>query len=404
MSKPPAPLPETENRPALALLLLFSNVLNYLDRQLFLSLFPLFRVRFGLSDLMLGFLASSFTLVYVLVAPFSGPLLQRVPAGKLLAGGIVTFSTGMALTGFAPDLAWLFLGRMLTGAGEAVLTTIGPVLLLKSPFSRIRGEGMGLGIFYAAIPAGSAMGFALGGAFSHQSDFQHALLLPVFPGFLLSYLLYRGFQKTDISGLSDPLPLSIWRGMLQKPVLLSFVVQAAVTFVLGGMAAWLSVYLTREKLMTLASANLVSGGALLVGGLTGILLGGKLLDRECLNHPDAWGFRTTLAGLLMAGAGVLLVLVTGSHIMLFPELWLSTFGLFLGMVPVNCLILKRNPPVLSAPLMGLCLLFTHVFGDLPSPSLIGWMSGQISLNVALSFCLLIPISVASLAVYLYRRV
>lgn len=192
--------------------------------------------------------------------------------------------------------------------------------------------------------------------------------------------------------------------MLQKPVLLSFVVQAAVTFVLGGMAAWLSVYLTREKLMTLASANLVSGGALLVGGLTGILLGGKLLDRECLNHPDAWGFRTTLAGLLMAGAGVLLVLVTGSHIMLFPELWLSTFGLFLGMVPVNCLILKRNPPVLSAPLMGLCLLFTHVFGDLPSPSLIGWMSGQISLNVALSFCLLIPISVASLAVYLYRRV
>lgn len=217
MSKPPAPLPETENRPALALLLLFSNVLNYLDRQLFLSLFPLFRVRFGLSDLMLGFLASSFTLVYVLVAPFSGTLLQRVPAGKLLAGGIVTFSTGMALTGFAPDLAWLFLGRMLTGAGEAVLTTIGPVLLLKSPFSRIRGEGMGLGIFYAAIPAGSAMGFALGGAFSHQSDFQHALLLPVFPGFLLSYLLYRGFQKPTFPGCPIRFPFPSGEGCSRNP-------------------------------------------------------------------------------------------------------------------------------------------------------------------------------------------
>ncbi len=404
MSRHPALLPETGSLQSLALLLLFSNVINYLDRQLFLSLFPLFRVRFELSDLMLGFLASSFTLVYVLVAPFSGMLLRRMSAGTILAGGVVIFSVGMAVSGVAPDLVWLFVGRMLTGAGEAVLTTLGPVLLLKSPFSRIRGEGMGLGVFYAAIPAGSAMGFALGGAFSNQADFQRALLLPVVPGFLLSYLLYRAFQKGDISGLSDPLKLPLWKGMLQKPVMLSFIVQAAVTFVLGGMAAWLSVYLTREKLMTLPEANLVSGGALLAGGLTGILLGGKLLDQECRNHPGAWGFRTTLSGLMIAGAGVLLVLVTSSHGELVPELWLSTFGLFLGMVPVNCLILKRNPPSLSAPLMGLCLLFTHIFGDLPSPSLIGWLSEKFSLNVALSFCLLVPISAASLAVYLYRRV
>ena len=397
-------LPPESGRQGLALLLLISNLINYLDRQLFLSLFPLFRVHFVMSDLMLGFLASSFTLVYVLVAPFSGVFLRMASAGQILAGGIVTFSVGMAITGFAPDLGWLFFGRMLTGAGEAVLTTIGAVLLMESPFSRVRGEGMGLGIFYAAIPVGSALGFALGGFVSHLDNFQRALLLPVVPGFLLSYLLYRSFQKTAISGLSEPFRYSLWKGLCQRPVLLSFFVQAAVTFVLGGMAAWLSIYLTREKFMDLSEANLVSGGALLAGGVTGILLGGRLLDQECRTHPNAWGYRTTLGGLVAAGAGVLLVLVTRSHAGLLPELWLATFGLFLGMVPVNCLILKRNPPVLSAPLMGFCLLFTHVFGDLPSPSLIGWVSERFSLNTALSFCLLIPISGAILVVYLYRRV
>jgi MFS family permease len=404
LSKHPSLLPEPEGRQALAVLLLFSNLLNYLDRQLFLSLFPLFRTRFDLSDQMLGVLASSFTLVYILVAPFSGALLQMASAGKLLAGGIFTFSAGMAITGFTPDLAGLFLGRMLTGAGEAVLTTIGPVLLMESPISGIRGKGMNLGIFYSAIPVGSALGFALGGLFSHQTDFQRALLLPVLPGFLLSWLIYTAFQKSAIPVLSEPLRMSLWKGILQKPVLLSFFVQAAVTFVLGGMAAWLSIYLTRVKLMDLAGADMASGLALLGGGLTGILAGGRLLDQECHYRPDAWGFRTTLAGLLAAGAGVLLVLATRSHVYLMPELWLATFGLFLGMVPVNCLILKRNPPALSTPLMGWCLLFTHVFGDLPSPSLIGWVSERFSLEEALSFCLLVPISGAILAVCLYRRI
>ncbi|MHB1927171.1 MAG: MFS transporter [Leptospirillum sp.] len=397
-------LPDGLGPSGLAYLLLFSNLLNYLDRQLFLSLFPLFRLRFSLPDLTLGLLASSFTAVYVLVAPFAGILIRSLSPGALISGGILTFSAGMAITGLATDLRILFAGRMLTGAGEAVLTTLAPVFLMNRNFARIQGTGTGLGIFYAAIPVGSAMGFALGAIFPRTWDFQYALLIPVLPGILLSYLVYRSFEGTRDDEIYFKGKGRVREGFFKKSVLLSFFVQSAITFVLGGMAAWISVYLTRVKGMGLSRANFFSSGALFVGGLSGILLGGILLDRERREESGAWGFRTTFGGLLLGAAGIIIVLAAPANGWLMQGLILATFGLFLGTVPVNCLILTRNPPLVSAPLMGLSLLISHVFGDLPSPSLIGWASQKSSLDHSLGFFLLVPVFSAMMAVFLYRKV
>jgi MFS family permease len=52
---------------------------NYADRQAIFSVFPLLEKEFGLTLEQLGWLGSSFGLVYGLCAPFAGRVVDRVP-------------------------------------------------------------------------------------------------------------------------------------------------------------------------------------------------------------------------------------------------------------------------------------------------------------------------------------
>ena len=53
-------------------MLWFVCLLNYADRQAIYSVFPLLKREFGLSNLQLGYLASSFMWVYALAGPLGG--------------------------------------------------------------------------------------------------------------------------------------------------------------------------------------------------------------------------------------------------------------------------------------------------------------------------------------------
>lgn len=368
-------------------LLLCGNLLNYLDRQLFLSLFPLIRIRFSLSDPMIGLLASSFTLVYVISAPLAGYLIRHVSLSTLLGTGILIFSAGMAISGFAPSLPILFAGRMLTGLGEATLTTLGPFFLLSS---RSAGDGARLGLFFAAIPLGSALGFGVGAYFPRYWDYQSVLLLPVIPGVLLGISVWYGFRGEGLKHFESRVS-TIAMKPFWKRIALSFSFQTLVTFVLGGMAAWISLYLTRSKNFDLSDANMISSVALLSGGVSGMLLGGKLLDRERSVGAGGWGRSTTMTGFFLAILGIIVVLLGEGKVLVGSGLVCSAFGLFLVTVPINWLILSWSSPLEAAPVMGWGLLVSHALGDLPSPALIGWFSQRMGLDHALAFLLTVPV-------------
>ena len=55
-------------------MLWFVCLFNYADRQAIFSVFPLLRSEMGLSDIQLGFVGSSFMLVYALALPFAGKI------------------------------------------------------------------------------------------------------------------------------------------------------------------------------------------------------------------------------------------------------------------------------------------------------------------------------------------
>lgn len=174
----------------LPVLLFLSNLLNYLDRQLFTALFPVLAPAYHLSDTKMGLLGSSFTLSYLVAAPVAGVLLDRFSPRLLLSAGVLVFSLGMAIASTASGTVGLFSGRILTGVGEASLIVVGPRIL-----GGRKGGGVRLGLFFLALPIGVATGFLL--ASRALSDFHRILFLPVLPGILLGGMFLLPFVKGE---------------------------------------------------------------------------------------------------------------------------------------------------------------------------------------------------------------
>jgi hypothetical protein len=365
---------------------------------------------YQLSDPVIGLLSSSFTLAYLVAAPLAGLWGMRLSMEKFLGSGILLFSVGMLVSSMAEHQWMLFGGRALTGFGEAVLSTMGPVYLYNLASS---SKGAKLGWFYLAIPLGSALGFVLAGILISKMTVQHILLIPVLPGTLFALIFI--LRKEGLAAIPSPDPFSLrdllaWRRFLasfsksdKDMVLISFEIQTLVTFVLGGMAAWMTFYFIRVKMFPVSTIESLTGGMLLLGGIVGMLGGGKLLDREIRNHPDSPFHWPTLLGLCSALSGVLIVLAGNSLVVCCFGLLLGISGIFLVFVPLNWILLSRNTSLSPAVLIGMSLLVSHLLGDLLSPSLIGEMSQYWGLSVAVEITLVIPLVLAIILYTGYAR-
>jgi len=365
----------------LSLILFLSNLLNYLDRQLFSALFPVLTSAFRLGDMEVGLLGSAFTFSYLFSAPLIGLLSDRLNFRNILGMGILVFSLGMAICAVSSSVQGLFLGRMLTGTGEAALLVVGPQMLGMQDRTGFR-----MGFFLCAMPIGSAIGFAMAiGSESHS--FRTILSLPVLPGLLLGslfFLLSFRFpsKKPVITSIR-----TVGSIFFRNRILLSIVgAQISNAFVLGGMAIWISLYMTREKHLTVAAGSKLTGLALVIGGSLGMILSGILCDR--IDTANRHGIcRLIQTGQIISLSGIFIVLYGHSGPVLFLGLCLASIGLFGVNVPLTVALMRMSDFSVWGLVLGSSLLLTHLFGDLPSSSLIGLLSSRIGLSGALSVLL-----------------
>src|SRR5207245_1815132 len=76
---------------------------------------------------------------------------------RLAALGVFVWSAATVASGLAPTYALLLVARAVIGAGEASYSVVTPSLLSDCYPAERRARA--LGIFYAAIPVGSALGY-----------------------------------------------------------------------------------------------------------------------------------------------------------------------------------------------------------------------------------------------------
>jgi hypothetical protein len=67
----------------------------------------------------------------------------------------------------------------------------------------------------------------------------------------------------------------------------------------------------------------------------------------------------------------------------FGAIAVAEFAIFLSTSPINVVILQGVPETLRASAMALSIFAIHLFGDLISPPLIGWISDSSSLQNAM---------------------
>ena len=382
---------------ALAILTLV-NLFNYLDRYVVASLVEsLKKSELSLSDTQAGSLMTGFVIVYMLTSPIFGTLGDRQGRPRLLALGVGIWSVATALGGLARSFAGLFAARAAVGVGEAAYGTIAPALLADS-FPKER-RGRIFAIFFAAIPIGSAAGYALGGLMDQRYGWRSAFFVAGAPGILLALLCLglkdppRGNQEDAGEELSPhPAPLppgegesSPWRSYVRllrnRPYRLTVAGYAAYTFALGGLAFWAPAFFERVHGMSKSDATVQFGAIVVVTGFLGTFAGGWAGDFFLKRSKRAYLLVSGWATLAAAPAAFVGFL-SRDRAVFMPAIVVTELLLFASTGPINSAIVNVVAPGERATAVALSILGIHLLGDVPSPPLIGALSDATSLGTA----------------------
>jgi MFS transporter, Spinster family, sphingosine-1-phosphate transporter len=373
-------------RTALAILTVI-NFLNYIDRYVVAAVFEPMKREMGFSDAQLGWILGAFMLTYSVTSPFFGRLGDLFTRKYLIAAGVAVWSLATAGAGLARSFWQMFVPRSLVGIGEASYATISPGIIADYYPEERRGRA--LAVFYAAIPAGSAMGFVLGGILAEKFGWRTAFYVVGLPGLLFAMLALwireprRGASERG-QAEGEPAPRlphlmetyrMLWRNKTYVTVTAGFI---AYTFALGGLVGFMPAFLERYDGMTTARANELFGILTVVAGFFGTFAGGFLGDYFLKYTKNSYLW---ISGLCMfAGAPIAVLALSARNPSVFlPAIFLAEFFLFLNTGPLNAVVLGCVRPHIRATAMAVNIFFIHALGDAISPGIIGMISDRAGL-------------------------
>jgi MFS transporter, Spinster family, sphingosine-1-phosphate transporter len=453
-SGPDQPVPGA--RSALVLLLTI-NLFNYIDRQVLsavLSRLQLDGTIISPTDpdpnAKLGLLTSAFMLTYMTCSPIFGWLDGRGMRRWLILGiGVTVWSLASGCSGLATGYIMLLATRCLVGIGEAAYAPVASALLSDAYPARQRG--FVLAAFNMAVPVGSALGFGIGGVILLLTNDWRPAFWFTFSGLLLGLLCFTRKELPRPAPAANEDRPPYWKVlkmlMRNRSFALCCAGMTAVTFVTGGVAAWVPVYffqrearfqvtpesltnleakLTAEEVNSLrpladgtvrtypemkkaivdalgesskrsaehifdasvtpdspksGTLAVVLGALLVLGGLGATVVGAWLGEKLRKRGVRGAYFLVCAGGALFALPCFLGLLYTP-----LPVSWvfafLTVFGLFLYTGPGNTILANVVRSDVRGTAFAINVLAIHLLGDAISPTLIGTVSDQSSLQFA----------------------
>ena len=390
---------QTKLYPRTALVLLTTlNLLNYIDRNVLFAVQPLVQDEFHISKAQVGYLTSAFLLCYMIAAPFVGPLADRYSRKLIIVIGAIFWSGLTLLTAVTHTYNELLIRHTLVGIGEATFVTIAPTFVADLFAESKRGRI--LGIFYLAIPAGSAAGYLLGGHLAPQHGWRFPFYIAAAPGFLLALLILflREPERGQFDSLEETTERGTVLGLARNPAFLTAALgMAAMTFSLGGIQVWMPQFLYSERHYSLEQANLIFGIIVVVDGILASLAGGWLGDYLLPRMKSSYYF-VSAVGMALGVPFMIVALFVQGPLML-PAIAVAAFLLLLNTSPLNAAIMNSVGAHIRATAIAVGIFIYHLLGDVPSPTMMGWVADRRSLQTA--FVLPVVAMVVSAAILFY---
>ncbi|MFO0969343.1 MAG: MFS transporter [Gemmataceae bacterium] len=404
------------------LLLVLINLFNYIDRQVLAAVEPHVRAEFfppgpdgkepADAKTLTAVLSFAFLATYMLTAPLFGALATRMRRWWLIAigVGVWTLASGasglapllgdklgggmLVLLGFAMPTAYLvmLLTRCLVGLGEAVYGPVAPDII--SDLFPVSKRGQVLAWFYAAIPFGGALGYALGSVVVNNLNLSWpwAFYLVVPPGLALSvWCLFvpeppRG-QTDLVTTTKRNAQWSDYWFLLKTPsYLLNTAGMTFMCFAIGGLAFWAPGFLADPTYRGVSAAPVPAvfgldpvfffGVMTALLGLLATILGGVAGDLLRKRYSGSY-FLVSGVAMCVAFPALLWLVYARDD---FPLAWVPmgtfVFCLFFNTGPTNTIIANVTHPLLRARAFAFNILIIHLFGDAISPIVMGAIIGK----------------------------
>lgn len=154
---------------AVTLVATATMAISYLDRQVLAVLAPTVTAELDIDEEAYGWLASAFSIAYLVSAPIAGRLIDVVGVRRGLLGAVVLWTIVSALHSIVPGFGMLFLMRLLLGVTEAPSFPGSASAIARALPAHLRSAGMGVlftGSSFGAMlapPLATYLSGALGG-------------------------------------------------------------------------------------------------------------------------------------------------------------------------------------------------------------------------------------------------
>lgn len=290
-------------------ILCFVYVLNFLDRQLLSILAKPIQDELGVTDGQLGLLGGLyFAAFYCILAIPVGWLADRTNRTRILALACALWSAATAACGLSQNYGQLAVSRMTVGVGEA--GGVPPSYAIISDYFPSGTRGTALSLFNLGPPIGQALGVAFGASIAAAYSWRDAFVAVGVVGIITAVVVFLFVKEPKKGGLdrptTDAAPVekagfwSTCKMYFANPVLRGMALACGATqFVTYALLAFATLFLMREKGMTLQQVAVWY--ALVVGIFTslGMFVSGRLIDRLTRRSKAAYGWLPAL-GLAIA--------------------------------------------------------------------------------------------------------
>ncbi|HUX89051.1 MAG TPA: MFS transporter, partial [Chloroflexota bacterium] len=275
-----------------------------------------------------------------------------------------------------------FATRALLGVGESTYSPASTTLIADShPIER---RARMLSWWGTASLVGVFLGFAIGGIVGEQFGWRAAFYCTAVPGLIVAALV-RLLREPPRGGSEnvkdDGHNLSFGRTvryLLRIPSLRAQIVcQVLAYFIIGGVGFWVPYYMSQRFNQDAATAGVLAGGMIVVGGGIGTVIGGYSSDGLLARGHSGARLFVPAIGFLVAAPLMLFAVLTSSLPVFLAMTFCATGFLQSGNGPLLALVQDVVMPARRARAIAVTLLFAHLFGDSLAPSAIGALSDHV---------------------------